>query len=828
VKIGIFIGMVINVFFIVEGSTSEPLNISQTLLGTFRSQCPSVVTRHLQGPLGQLQSMIEMVKSLKEGGQCFGSSNMEELLTNYSRISQHYAGYAQTKNSRKDASLAVDRYMRLLLQGDIDDDYREFMQNEIFLTQANLISLEGPFARFSYFSNDKALGAAQILTSAEGMLGNLAANPSCYSKKQSLLGPFLSNILLATSAFTNPGTSLALSTSGILTGVLGRFMHNFNYNKEIGELDQINMPTALRCVSEALTNQYCSADESLDLIDLYRHRDGEERLQSLELQSVALLSTHMKHLSSWLQEVFAGSPTASEGDLVNRQKPINQKELLEKVLRIMNTYGTIRRKIFQDLSDPRARTEGIAIGISKLVQIMFNPSLRPGGRSEGGGVEVENPIFVSRSGELLAFRLYNPALPEIPNCQIEGGQAEKCASLADYIRDQNIDLTIEGDWDRALLNALNVVQETLDQVNIDRSRTVSVDSYSVLVSANRDFKGETNALSALEKISESATRIAEYLTHAGCGESNEHCDSSESGYSPRLSHRYFPQITNTMKTRELTNDIIGLVREGFRPGILEEERLPQTCRGEASSSNAKRLGNDSGEDKAFRITSCITKILKLADRGNEVYFRKIRDMVNYELEARFLNGDFADGVRETLYATRADLVESLISTYNQGNGQTSLQQISTGLEVSMNTSKHSYFRFMKFFEYALFAAFERDLTKGERADLCFKILPYLDEENQEFMQKAYHSCHQVKLNFYRNGPTLSWSDYIRVTERKIDSRRGYHKKGSRPRQYNSTVEKNFSLAKNVSLKKKFCLLKNYHRKNVLIEDFRRYKKRFSH
>ena len=82
------------------------------------------------------------------------------------------------------------------------------------------------------------------------------------------------------------------------------------------------------------------------------------------------------------------------------------------------------------------------------------------------------------------------------------------------------------------------------------------------------------------------------------------------------------------------------------------------------------------DQKSFRITSCITNILKLAERGNDVYFQKLRDMVGYELDAKFKNGEFEDEVK-TLFVHKRDLVDALVQSYSEATGSMSLSEVYT-------------------------------------------------------------------------------------------------------------------------------------------------------
>ncbi len=811
---------------------ASSLNVSGTLIDAFKAQCPSVVTRHVQGSLGHLTSLMNVVMKIKEDSQCFGSSNMVEVLANYQRIYGEYEVYRNTRDSKNEIEKNIAYYTNLLSDPSLPAQDVTMIESSIFLAQSELITTDSRLSRFDSFSNNQALGASQVLGSVEGILNQMASSPACFENKSSLVGGLLSQSLLGTAAFTTPGTALALSAAGAIVGALTNFLGNFKYNQSLNYLDEVALPTALRCVAQTLSDQYCDSSETIDLIDLYRDQFGQS---NSPLEGLELLSKHMGHLSHWLQEVYAGSAITSEGDLVNRERPILQAELLEKIIRYIKTFGYIRSTTFNAILNPREKSEAIAKGISSFVGIMSSPSLAPSppsrfGSGRGTDGTLENPIFVSRSEMLLSFSLYDPSIIIVPSCPTLAGGSNppQCASLSAYIRNRGLTLTMS-DWTRSIENALKVVNETLEQVNVERARTVSVDAFSVLVRARSDLRGETSAFYSLGKIIENSERIAHYLTERGCKESSEDCFVSDGILFPGLFHRYGPQIINTRKTGELSLTILNLVKESYRPRSIPDNHYPKSCQlsagsddgndddgndgdGDNGTSNNEEnqsdpIDGDILENKSFRITSCITKLLKLAERGNDVFFQKVRDMVAYEIEARFASGEFNTDLTDVVYATRVDLVNSLLDSFNQGNSTVSLGEIYVGLESSMSITQNTFNEFMRFFDEGLETSFGRDLKKGELADLCFKVLPYLKKDDQKLFEKIYEKCQNVSMNFYKVGPTLTWADYV---EKKED--RGF------------LGRKKWAYFVNIPSSKSTCLLRKYNRKNLLIEERRRRQK----
>ena len=806
-------------FFLAGSIQASTINVSKTLLDTFRGQCPNIVTRHVQGSLENVQGLMNVVEQLKEDSQCFGASNLVDVLNRYGRIYDEYEVYQNTKDGRKIAEEKIAYYTSLLSDPSLSETDRTLIRSDIYLAQSDLIGINTRISRFDNFSNRSALGASQVLTSVEGLLSTISSRKGCYENKSSLVGGLLSNSLLATAAFTNPVTALGVAASSVVTGTLSVFLNNFRYNKSLDYLDEIALPTAMRCVSQALSDQYCNSLEAKKLI--HTHKDDEFRSLN-NFSGIRLLSKDMVQLDHWLKEVFAGSAITSEGDLVNREIPSQQSYLLNTILRYIQTYGTLRRDAFAGIFEANKKSEAIALAISNLVIVMERPTLRPRpsfGFNSGGGNQTENPIFLSFDKQVLPYTLYDGNLTDIPSCPTTPDQdaPPRCQNFSDFIRNRGIILT-ESNWLKAIDAALKIVEEALELVNIARAKTTSLDPVGVMVRANADHRGEVNALQGLARIHEMSEHIAIYLRDLVCNEKPDQCESNKNTLRPKLTHRYYPQYINALSIGSLALSITQLVQEAYMPRSFPDQGdLAKLC-GSDQDSLYSNPESDIMVRKNFKISRCITKLLKLAERGNDFFFQKVRDMVSYEIEARFLHNELEDEISDVVYATRDDLVETLKASFNQGDSLLSLSDISDGFETSMKISKDSFLEFYRFFDEGVETVFKRKLTSSELKDMCFKVLPALHQDipgagededdlrkiDQKLFKLVYDKCKDVTLNFYKEGPTLVWHDYVEAVGK--DSNR--KKKKARYRVKKTKEEL-------------FCLLRGYHRKNLLLEERRR-------
>lgn len=600
----------------------------------------------------------------------------------------------------------------------------------------------------------------------------------------------MSNALLVTAAFASGGTSLALAGGAVIVKSVGKYVGDFKYNKTLDKLQDIEMPTALRCVSQALTDQYCSTNETQELIS--------DRIDSINAdngagyEGINLLSYQLSPLASWLEEVYSGSSITSEGDLANREKSEIQSEFLRKTATYLETFGTIKRKFFLTLDNESTTKTAISQNIECIVGLINYPSLNPCANIniETG---IDNPIFSLYSKSLIPYQLFEPGVhTTIPRCG-----NDDCTSFTAYVNEYKIPVTIS-DWDRVIKNANAIVQSTKNLVNLERSKMISADAYSIIVNAKRELKGETSPLAGLKKIASNADRISTYLKNLGC-KNPETCEGQD--------NRYAAEIRNIQKTKDLTNTIITLVKEGMIPRSIPEEVLPVECANDKAISTFINTG-DILEIKSFQITSCISKILKLQERGAVVYFSKIRYMVSYEMEARLLNNDLGDGIVNVINSTKIDLVQSILNSYSSADSSISLGELKISLESAQNNSKETLNSFFDFFKKNVVESLESPkVTQSEKNDLCLRILPYVFSAKESFIKDIYPVCKSASFQTYKNGPMIRFSDYVKEVP----------KSGLKSAKYVVIDPKDTT--------KYFCGYRKYNRANLLIDEQNKQKRK---
>ena len=769
----------------ISAQADDGIRPSRLLLNSFANQCPQVVTRNVTATLSSLQSLYSTVEELKKDTNCGGAVAFSAAVSRYTSLYENFETESAEAHDKVKLEKRIALYTELVSDPAISPAQKSYLQTEIVTSQSNLVNIDSNLTRFGNFSGKEARVADQLVRAADDFLTEMQTTQgnACYQKNTAKISSMMSNALLVTAAFASGGTSLALAGGAVIVKSVGKYVGDLKYNKTMDKLQDIEMPTALRCVSQALTDQFCSTNETQELITDRIDTINDSR--GVGYEGINLLSYQLSPLSSWLEEVYSGSAITSEGDLTNREKSEIQSEFLRKTATYLETFGTIKRKFFLTLDNENTIKTAISQNIECLVYLIGSPSLNPCGTSPVD-YGIDNPIFSIYSRSLFPYELFEPGVHRtIPRC----GQND-CTSFSAYVNEYKIAVTLN-DWDRVLKNANDIVQTTKNLVNLERSKMISVDAYSIIVNAKREQKGVTSPISGLKKVVANADRITKYLTDLGCKESSD-CVGQNNKYSA--------EIRNIQKTKELTNYIINLVNEGMIPRSIPDDVLPMECAKDKAVVNFVDT-EDVIEIKSFQITSCISKILKLQERGTVVYFSKIRNMVSYEMEARLLNNDLGDGVKNVINSTKIDLVQSILNSYSTADSSISLGELNISLESAQNNSKETLNSFFDFFKKNVVESLESaKVTQTEKNDLCLRILPYVFSAKESFIKDIYPICKTATFQTYKNGPMIRFSDYVTMVP----------KSGLKSAKYIVTNPQEAT--------KYFCGYRKYNRANLLIDE----------
>lgn len=793
-------------------------DFASNIISAFRPTCRETITDQGEASLATVQQMRSVFQQLKDDPNCILAAQQISAMQNFQETYERYLVYGENQLERRRLQRTIAGYVTMLADPGLRPEDIEFLRGQIINAQSSLIQVRADRGRFDYLISPYAGGASKVVDSVSGFLSTLQAHQGCYNKYPGLISSLIGNTMLGVAPFLEPTASIGMATGGILVHSVGAIIRQLSLGDILEDIQELQQSMAFQCLSESFTNEVCRQEELRHLIEDYKK---ETNAQDQELNSkffgIDLQSDELINVDRWLTVVHAGSDITSEGDLINRNRPIKQVEFIKEVIRYLPVYQQIKRREFSRISDASRLTESMAISTELIINIFRGPTVTPS-RGPGPIPNLENPIFASRDTGLLIFQLLNPALSAIPFCNEAGQPQRECNSLLDYVNNNlQTDLSISR-WDEIIENATSILNDVLQITTDERDEKIIDDAYSVLVFATRDHKGDTNALDGLKSVESYGLKVEKYLIEEGCkGENAHHCDTVEGEKVALFTHPHFGKVVDIKRTRNLNKKVMELLIEGLRPRSVPEEFFPSICRKTAKpddgdddgDSDDKKIRSPTDFDriepdlnKPFRVNSCITKILKLDDRENQFYFNKIRNIVTYELEARFKNKEMDKYTTRLIYDTEADLIDALQDAYDvAGTDRLTQDAILGGIPRSQNLLIKNLYLFGEEAEDMIMDTLES--VKGdEKDDLCFRILPMIKPDDEDFATDFYEHCGTASIvsSDGREVSALYMRDYI-YRHRRDWAGDDFYRVRRFPR----------------DRMKRFCAVRNYHRRNRLFE-----------
>lgn len=756
-----FLFVLLSLFSFAAFSAIDP---AELLLSTFSSQCPNVVTFSGSGTI-LLSNYKSALLELKNRDNCTGLSSSVASLANFEKAFTNYELYRSSKLEKENKERLVSKYTLYLAQNQLSlsADEIAFLEETIFTNQAQIIAINSDIIRFESMNQGIEQGSSAFIGSVNELLSILDGPNQCLNKTESLYGNLIGTGLSIASLYSGPASSLGLALAGSVSKSVSAYVRDVKYNNILSEVDSALWPNAFRCVSEAMSKSYCDSVQTQNLFNDYLADEVTNKSERTIFAGVDLLNYTIRGLDEWLIQVFAGSPITSQGDLSDRSKPKLQAELLGHIIDYMQAYKNIKNEEFQTINDPSLISNAVYSAFVGLSYIIKNPSsLTPatgeGQCYEGCSSHVQNPIFTARSQTLLLFQMFG--LNEIPNdCRIDGQDAY-CTTLKMYLDQKGIKLNLEN-WGQAYLNAQSIVSDTLKNVNNIRAKTVSFDPVGLFVLANRKFSNKSNAKEGLEAVIENGEDAYKYIEEVACRDEPEFCEDGQVTWQ----NSYSLSLEDINQTIDLTKSVLELVREASNPRSITDVELPAKCQISRDIDIFVSIDNERKE-KAFILSSCITDLLELAERGNDIFFSKVRRMVAIELETRLIQGDMSTPVEDVLRATRDDLVERLTTSLTQSSN-VSIGQILTGLDSNKDITVKTMRSFRDVFSKYIIKALNSDNSPRVKAELCFRTLPFLDssKESHKFAADIYEMCSGQNINDGNGSRILKWNDYIKKEKR---------------------------------------------------------------
>lgn len=281
---------------------------ADALLQTFSAGCPSQ-GEWTKTALDHTRALLSTLEAIKNDPDC---KTIPGAIAQLSGLDQQLT--ALTKNPNDVEYLGLKRTSEaLLLQLENTEDplARDAILASLRQVELDLAKTDGFLEADRGFDRKARLGHAmqQLVGSTQTMLQQISANQQCMQKNPGLLSSVVSVAGTVAAASMTSGASLIASAGVGLYGHIVEFLSGRGIQKQINKASDILVRSAMQCGLEALSNQWCAAQDSLELIKTasYFTGEGPVSINHPVVKGAQLLKRDVPAFLGWLDRIGAGA-----------------------------------------------------------------------------------------------------------------------------------------------------------------------------------------------------------------------------------------------------------------------------------------------------------------------------------------------------------------------------------------------------------------------------------------------------------------------------------------------------------------------------------------
>jgi hypothetical protein len=639
--------------------------LSRTLLNVFGGQCKSVGS-YTQAALNQSQALIRTLEELIDDNEC---GEAHEIISSLSAFSQNMQA----------SSVSGPQYEVMLLEREIqeltlalNDTTDPIMQSQI-ATQLSINRLQLISANAELGVNDQVshldrqqVGYYYAQDSLRNLMNRIPRLQNCSKKFRQYATQIAGGILSTASFFVNPALGALMSGASGVMNVGLNAVYNTVSNFQLRQLDDINLPTALSCSAEVLTNMYCETLRAESVITTYANLE-EDQVTSWD--GMPFIFRRLPPLVDWLELVRAGSTASDPFDAQRRLEIMNNNTFLDELKQRLDG--------FISETDREMKTLTIDLNNYILTKIEFLIVQ----------LQQSKAIDTLNGRDFLPFRLIGFA--DIPRCNFQG-QFQPCPNLQTFRTFYQNGNTVGyrfslRDWNNAKDNIRIIYREAQDFVNQQLSRILNEDTESVVAQAFEGYEGKLSSFNIFKELITYSQQVKEYLLRYNEG------------------NQYNAHILNIENTQVM---------------VMNVEDLLTKWRDEAR--NNQGVTPEQSNEKASKLLSEIYAIFNLRT-GQRFLMDRIKNIVRWDIIARMKNNDFDAQLIELIRLSNTNIISD-ITSYRLFDMQDIVNDINNSKGI-LRASMQVYFRKLnRYFKRSLDLIEKKNLSPEVKNKLCIHLL----------------------------------------------------------------------------------------------------------
>ncbi len=581
----------------------KKVNAANELISAFRSGCQSQ-GRWSDMALSQNRALETVVQAIQDSDPCKKYSQTFKSITSASQ----QVNLLLSDTSYSNLRIAEERVQELTLslQNSTDPTTIPSLQQAIATAQVDLADQK---ANYTYNTSSKNQyhyneATAMLANTLQDMLKSTAGMGACLQQSPATAVQMASNLIAIGGSFISPLYGAGTLIIGQLLNMGVEYIKQSGTAAALWDLHANEMPMALACGMESMTELYCQANDALGLIQLevsYYPTPGEPPhpiWRGLDLQG-----RRLPVLSQWLLSVKNGVEPSNPLE-AQRQRQIWKKyNSLEDTYRLIigelnytkqlyDAGGTEEAKLGLLLRKITTLSQTLAYGLSATTPPYIQDASSP---------------FAEFSSDIFRYACYwvvgpGKICPEVDTA--------RDTTIESYVRRT---MLTELSVDKLFSNWKAIYERVTAQVNIEFGQTITVDPNALLAAAFEPTPADVSPYEAL-------VMIRGFLTDL----QNE---------TPRNNPQWSYLAVETLN---LIHQVIAILNDFSESG----DKTPD--------KNKKKI------EEIFRL-------LKLGE-GLQFFESRILNFVRWDIQHHLENGDFPKDVAETLRVSGQTIQERFLAS----------------------------------------------------------------------------------------------------------------------------------------------------------------------
>ena len=463
--------------------TSSP-EYAARLIRSFNAFCPTNGTWTLNA-LAESRKIQKVLESLRDDPECADAANS---------IGVHVNSLGLALGRMEDTRIERDILARQRQQNDIlllleneDDQHQRHSLSTLF--QSNQLNLsiakenlryDKRYARNQYMAN-------VIVNSASNLFEQASLNQKCLLRSPQFLSGLSAIGTSVGSALVSGGASLGLAVASHVLGHALNFIRRSRLNRDIHKLGQGEFISAYQCVMESLSNQWCEARETYDLIDL--RMQSKSLQESSFSQGIKILNHDLPVLANWLIQVRSATH-AENSAIASVQIEFLNKETMLRTWKIdaLGKIGSARRELPDSLLREKDKENQFNV-LKALVDSIVPPAPKNTAEESRQRV-VLNPVYEVIAPKEIAWKLAGVPIESVPiGKDFSGNLALVLFERMTPLMIQNLETLLPFyplSPDHIKTNVLDLYNQATARLDEERSETLHADPAFLLGSAEKD------------------------------------------------------------------------------------------------------------------------------------------------------------------------------------------------------------------------------------------------------------------------------------------------------------------------------------------------------